>query len=374
MIANQPEVRKVFGLDLLRVLAIVLVLASHSLWIYSGYHSMLTRSIDFLGSMGVELFFVLSGFLVGGSMLRLFVRETYNIHSVYFFLSRRALRIMPVYFLILLINIAVAYIIGYSATGAWRYFFFLQNFASPMLPFFPESWSMPIKELPYFAIPIMLLLVSLLFKHLKRNYIFLIFTLFLIAIPLVLKIKFHFSNPEISLADWNISLRSVVIYRVDSVMIGVLFAWIRHNYQQKWIDLRFKAAMCGAVLWMLICIAVGSAKVNLENTPFLWNVLLLPVISIATSLFLPMLSDWQSGPKFLELPVRFLGDLSYLIYLIHYSLVLFLMKYFLEVDGLGLWQLNLFAIGYLAITISISWFLHQTFEKPMLRLRKTRTL
>jgi peptidoglycan/LPS O-acetylase OafA/YrhL len=114
MIANAAAERKIFGLDLMRVGAILLVQAAHILWIYPSYKNLLTKAMNFSGFIGVELFFVLSGFLIGGSLHRVFLREDYNLKIIRNFLRRRMFRIMPNYFLVLIINIALFTYLGYD--------------------------------------------------------------------------------------------------------------------------------------------------------------------------------------------------------------------------------------------------------------------
>jgi peptidoglycan/LPS O-acetylase OafA/YrhL len=373
MSADASAEKKIFGLDLMRVGAILLVLAAHILWIYPNYKNLLTKAMNFSGFIGVELFFVLSGFLIGGSLYRVFVREDYNLKIMRNFMRRRMLRIMPNYILILLVNIAVFSLLGYHIVQPWKYFLFLQNFAAPMLPFFPESWSMAIKEIPYLIIPFVLLFLAGFIKTSKRDRLFLMMTLLLIALPMIAKISFYYRNPNLSLPDWNIALRSVAIYRIDAVMTGVLFAWLRFNYDAIWKRSRYLLAISGFIMLTALAILIGFVKLSILEFPFFYDVLFLPIISIACAFFIPFFSEWKSAPAFLKKPVQFLGTVSYFVYLVHYSLVLFLMKLYIDTSNFNLWQLHMFTISYLLITFTLSWLLYRYFELPVLNFRARKT-
>src|SRR5216117_964205 len=83
------------GLDLLRALAIIVVVVYHAG--IMGFP--MPGRVDRWGWIGVDLFFVLSGYLIGGQLLASLAREKpINLRR---FFARRALRIMPAYFLIL---------------------------------------------------------------------------------------------------------------------------------------------------------------------------------------------------------------------------------------------------------------------------------
>src|ERR671925_1342833 len=83
------------GLDLLRALAIIVVVVYHA----ALFGFKLPARIDRFGWIGVDLFFILSGYLIGGQLLAPLARG----QPIYLkrFFARRALRIMPAYFAIL---------------------------------------------------------------------------------------------------------------------------------------------------------------------------------------------------------------------------------------------------------------------------------
>jgi len=357
----------------MRVAAILLVLSAHILWIYSGYRNLLTKAMSFSGFTGVEIFFVLSGFLIGGSLHKIFLREDYNLKAARNFLRRRMLRIMPDYLLILLANSIVYTALGYTISQPWKYFVFLQNAFTPMLPFFPESWSMAIKEIPYFTIPFILVALASLVKVRDRNRFFLYVALLLFFVSLSAKVVFYTTHRPLSLSEWNISLRSVALYRMDAVMTGVLFAWLRYNYIGFWEKYSRPMLATGIVIIAVLAGFVGIIRICPTDYAFFWDVAFLPLISFACALSLPFFSEWKSAPKILDRPVQWLGDVSYFVYLTHYSLVLSLMKHAIATTGFSLWQLHAFTLCYLAVTFGLSWLLHIGYEKPILKLREQNT-
>jgi peptidoglycan/LPS O-acetylase OafA/YrhL len=365
------EKHKIFGLDLMRVLAILLVLSAHTLWIYQGYSNLLTKAINFSGFIGVELFFVLSGFLIGKSLLRLFLNPDYNYKFASIFLRRRWFRIMPNYLFVLILNIGVFSYLGYHVADAWKYFFFLQNFVHPMLPFFPESWSMSIKEIPYFVLPFVFLVLAR-FKVANRNQMFVWTVVATIAAVMFAKIEYHLHTQNHNLADWNVSLRSVALYRIDAVMIGILASWIQYNYLDFWVKSVKIALVLSQLILATLAVLVGFVKLPIEQYPVFWNLLFLPLISVATAMMLPFFSEWKSGPGKLRQPIQFLGAISYSVYLLHYSFVLYLMKYFIDTYYMDIWQLHTFTFLYLTGTFVLSWCLYEFFERPLMKIREEK--
>lgn len=68
---NSNHINRIFGLDLIRSVAILLVVMSHATLLLFPYskHSIIVL-VKILGAVGVDLFFVLSGFLIGGIRLK----------------------------------------------------------------------------------------------------------------------------------------------------------------------------------------------------------------------------------------------------------------------------------------------------------------
>ena len=183
------------------------------------------------------------------------------------------------------------------------------------------------------------------------------------------KIIYYFNTSNTTINQWNVSLRSVVIYRIDSILIGVLFSWIRLKYQFFWKKHKLTLLILGLILLVFMFIGVGFFRISIETQPFFWNVLYLPITSLIFALFLPVFSQWYSAPKWLMKPITFLSLISYSIYLTHYSIVLQLMKYWFDSTFFSINQLHLFTFCYLIITFFLSYLLFKYFEKPIMTLR-----
>ena len=361
---------RIFGLDLMRTVAILMVLSSHSLWIYPPNNNLITQVCHLFGYWGVEIFFILSGFLIGRIVYQLYLQDDFCFTHVIHFLKRRWFRTLPNYYLVLLLNIGVAFIIGYSIIDSWRYFFFLQNFTSPMLPFVTESWSLSIEEFAYLLLPIALYVKTKIVKPSKKANFFLVVILFYIAFFILTKIGNAYYNPSSTIEQWNLSIKSVVVFRLDAIFIGVLFSWISINYQQFWHRSKIILAIIGACLTGFLFVGVGYFQFTFDAYPFFWNVWYLPLTSLTFALFLPFLSEWKSiKSTFIQKPIVLISIISYSIYLLHYGIILQLLKYFVPTEGMAMNTLHSYTMIYLLLTFFFSYLLYRFYEKPMTDLR-----
>jgi peptidoglycan/LPS O-acetylase OafA/YrhL len=154
--ARSVLTRHMPGVDLLRGLAILVVVVFHGFYYSSpglAWHSRIATALFHMtaaGWTGVNLFFALSGFLITGNLLDSFHTENYYAR----FYIRRALRILPAYFLILLI-------LGLTHTASWNYLavcvIFLANWPKLLLhgtfTLYGVLWSLAVEEQFYTAWP-----------------------------------------------------------------------------------------------------------------------------------------------------------------------------------------------------------------------------
>jgi len=353
----------------MRAVAILLVLAGHCAWIFRGNNSIFTALMALAGFLGVEIFFVLSGFLIGRIIYRQYTEGNFNTAAVFHFLKRRWFRTFPNYFLILMVNMVIAFFVGFNIEGLWRYFFFVQNFASPMLPFFTESWSLSVEEFAYVILPFSLLAVIVVMKPKNKPRQFLIVTLLLAVIFFVTKICYNANTQNITIDQWNLSVKAVVIYRLDSIFIGVLAGWIYMNCHDFWQRTKYLWAMLGTLMVGFYTFGVGLLGLTIDHYPFFWNVFYLPLASLSVAFFLPVLSEWQKEKSAIANGITFISLISYSIYLLHYGVVLQTMKHIVDTETLSAGSSVVFTLIYLIITIFMSWLLYRFYEKPMMDKR-----
>lgn len=140
------------GLDTLRAFAIAWVLMTH----YSGFvaHRQVFGVIGEVGQAGVDLFFVLSGYLIGRQIALPIARG--ERWSASHFLARRLLRTLPNYLVVLAVYLLQPGppIGGSSTAPVWRFLTFTQNFGLAYGQTFTHSWSLCIEEQFYLVLPL----------------------------------------------------------------------------------------------------------------------------------------------------------------------------------------------------------------------------
>ncbi len=366
---NNTTTPRVFGLDLMRAMAIAMVLCSHILWIYNPNDGIIRQLFALFGFLGVEFFFVLSGFLIGRILYKIYLQDDFSIKSTFGFLKRRWFRTLPNYFLILIINIVITTSLGYATPDLGLYFVFLQNGFSKMSTFFPESWSLSVEEWAYIILPVVLFLFSTLFKPKNKKKFFLGITLFLIALSVFFKIWHHFETPTTNLDEWSTSVKAVVIYRLDAIFIGVLCSWISINYSNYWKKCKYLSAIIGVLIMMFMYFGMGYLQILPESFPFIWNVVYLPLASISIAFFMPFFSQFEVSNGIITRPIVIISKISYSIYLLHYSVILQLLMLFIDRKSTSSMQLHFITLFYLTTTLLLSYLFYRFYEKPITDLR-----
>ena len=284
----EPNLKeRIFGLDALRATAILMVVSSHVLWIYPKSSAFIPTLFELFGFWGVELFFVLSGFLICYFLYQSYISDSFTIHYIFRFLKRRWFRTLPNYYLVLIVNIIIAFSIGYQIENIDLYFVFLQNFANKAPAFFPESWSLSVEEYAYLLLPCALLIGTFgLVKNKSKRFLIIVFSSFIILV--FAKVVFNATQTISNLTDWNSNLKSVVIYRIDAVLVGVLAAWIRFNFEVFWKKYKMLFAFLGIGIFFFLLFGITSSNLRIEQSPFFWNVVYLPLTSFGFAFFFPI--------------------------------------------------------------------------------------
>lgn len=341
-----------FGLDFARALAISLVVASHF------GHS----SFGELGFWGVELFFALSGFLIGQILWRNFSRTTdWNTKRIFNFWSRRWWRTLPNYYLFFLIAILLAYVNSEnipSLSRLFTYLWFGQNLISFYWGFYVIAWSLCIEEWFYLLFPIVLFCFAKLGLTHKASFIG---TLLIFFVGSFIMREFIISN------GGGNELRTTTLARLDSIACGVLVSFILTIFTPRLMWKRI-AFMIGLLLVFLpiVCASCSNIKFDqwIQNSVILFAVpfgfaLMLPVINL-----LPLPVKGKIIPRVIEK----ISLWSYSIYLSHLAIM---WQVYLIMNNYRSYPYgNLLAkiIG-LALTILVSAFLFRYIEKPLTQKR-----
>ena len=356
---------RVFGLDIVRCIAILCVLAGHTIFMLPWQAATTAFSQFFLGYIGVEIFFVLSGYLVGKIFLELLRDQSFSFALVKHFWTRRWLRTLPAYYLVLVFYIILFYfdhhVFFFSARDNLLYLVFLQNSFSRHPDFFVHAWSLSVEEWFYLLLPLWILLFNQLSKRdrLLRGIIIAIvlITVFRIVIVIVY-------NP-----DWNEDIRMIVPLRLDSLMTGVLMAYIHIYYKWGW----YKHA---AILfrWGIGLFLLASAWLCLDAIPdhrmnwFLSKTLLFNFFSLSVAFCMPFMSTIrQARSRFAGMLITWISLRSYSLYLIHILCIFLVSDIYSKVFGREI-VLVKFLCSWIVFLI-VAAFLYRFYERPFMDLR-----
>jgi peptidoglycan/LPS O-acetylase OafA/YrhL len=359
---NPDYKKRVFGLDLMRALAIIFVVMGHASMlekVNTGYPWI--RLIN-----GVELFFVLSGFLIGGILIQIFQNsKSFGIKTIGNFWIRRWFRTLPNYYLILILNIVVVYfgiIKEDFSQFNWKFFLFLHNFSQPFTGFFWESWSLSIEEWFYLLFPIVLGSVFFIAKRMKteKKNIFLGSVFIFLLIPFLLRF-FIASKFDVDHFWLEVKIYKVVIYRLDGIAMGLLAAFIKYWYPNVWYKSRNMAFISGIIFSYLILYYKWLPN---DFSTKVFNIIFQ---SIGCFLLLPKFDSIKSAPPILLKIFTHISLISYSMYLINLALVSEVIRDNFPPHGShSAWALYWI---YWCIVIVFSTLIYKYFEKPVMDLR-----
>ena len=298
---------RIFGLDFLRFVAVMLVVIGHGLALLPSFPG-LYHFFRVFGFLGVEFFFVLSGFLIGTIFLKTF-SETSGTKDLIYFWKRRWWRTLPNYYLFVLINFIGFSLLKEDFSFDWRYLFFLQNLTTPNEGFFSVSWSLTVEEWFYLSVPLVFLIA---YRLTKSKAVAIWSTFIVIICASMFGRYFYIANFE---ATWGDEMRRVALLRLDSLIYGVAAAWLWLNNREFLEKYKISLFLTGVCLLGLGIAIRNSPDINQQT----WMLLLLfPVISFGISCWLPLLSSWSfrgGRVRNLEAWVSSISLWSYSLYL-----------------------------------------------------------
>lgn len=363
---NTDYSSRVYGLDVFRALAIIFVVMGHGGFLLDAS----APGFPYIWLIdGVELFFVLSGFLIGSILFKLLDKDQLtSFKDLLSFWQRRWFRTLPAYYLVLALNvifISFGFIHGSIEKFSWKFIFFLHNFSSGFTDFFWESWSLSIEEWFYIFMPLGLLL-TLLLKTGKQNHRVASLIVILIFIITPLLYRFSIADKETDAFWYDVEFRKVVITRLDAIVFGVLFAWLKFYHEQffkKSAPWLFAAGLTLVYLMMYLNrefpLSIFSKTIYFSAT------------GLGAAMLLPLADSIRNFRTSLGKVLTHISVVSYSMYLINLSLVAqVIQKHFYEPGS----NMNLiWYFVYWAVVVAGATLLYKFFEKPVMDLRESFT-
>ena len=359
------------ALDGVRGLAILMVLATHYLVAGTAptlYGRIITKLSDY-GAMGVDLFFVLSGFLITGILL-----DTRKKHA-YFrnFYMRRALRIFPLYYGVLFVGLVLVPIFWNSPdldtavhNQAWLWGYSVNIFVSihgkfDVLPFFNHFWSLAVEEHFYLVWPLVVYFNDS--SRLKKIAVLVSIGALLLRLGMIM-----------------CGVNETAIYtltpaRMDALAMGGLLAAVAREKggveRLRKLSLRVLVIACvfivASFFFTLVFPRAQPYFHEIRGTAF-------------TAVFCALLIEALIGPRIVQRffksgAMRFFGKYSYGLYVFHFIYGYLLLRH-RTVDIVSRWvgsqtaAIFLQAIAATAVAVLISLLSYHLYEKHFLKLKK----
>lgn len=360
-------------LDGVRGLAILMVMGTHAF--ESNYETAspfvrLMGELLHFGSAGVDLFFVLSGFLITGILYESLRDEGYFRK----FYARRALRIFPLYYGVLLVCLLLTWPLHLHWGGmGWLLAFYLQNLRPHGIDTLAlgqhialyHFWSLAVEEQFYLVWPAVVLFVGT-----KRG--LLRTTLTASAAALVLRLVL------VACGASPLAIHMTTICRADSLLLGGALALVYRSW--RWAEVERWARTGFWVAAVFLVVAINFVEPLLQNHPMgylMWSegFRYTGFALAAASLIAWSLRKGSMCGQLFEMRVlRFLGKYSYGIYVLH-VLVLSAMNLPLRAALLGATHSKLVAVvgaGVTSLGVSIvaAYLSYHLYEWRFLRLKR----
>ncbi|GAB4051345.1 acyltransferase family protein [Spirosoma litoris] len=379
--------KRVFGLDVMRALAILIVVDAHATIALKEYYNGIF--LHHLLPDGVELFFVLSGFLIGGILIRSYEKkQRFDRELLLNFWTRRWFRTLPNYYLVL------GGLILMALVRAWRsglhhnlppagtlikYFFFVQNFAQYVPDFFTETWSLAIEEWSYITLPLVLWIMHSLFSGRWSRQRIVLTTILTIIISTNL---YRFITAlQIPISEGELGYRGIVITRLDAISYGVLAAYARHYFPARWTNesLRRRLLVIGLIMTVIASFSASIVIIGYYGElglfpayTFFKRTFYFPLIGLSMTLLMPYMDGWRTATgvwaRFgIARAITHISLISYSMYLLNLTPI---MLNIIERIPTTSYTTGWLKVGLFWVLVLVSsTLLYKFFEKPVTELR-----
>lgn len=363
---------KLPSLDGLRAFAILFVLMRHAATgIKDNFSNISTDSpfwhIALNGWLGVDLFFVLSGFLVGYHLI-VFWPNRHHMHFIKLYWLKRLLRIFPLYYAIILIVILeLVPLYEAPSTDTIRHLkihlVFMQDYfgASLLIPL----WSLATEEKFYFIAPFIIWGISRIY-HINYKYVIGIFSLIII---LSISLR-HIQISNIFVFNYSHffwEFRAPFHFSFQGLLLGLGVAYL-HSRNVK-LDPHQNSIFIITIIVLALILTTNEWMSGDANWQLTSIILLLININFSFMLYACITSTHLNNGWLGNSYLRFFSRLSYSLYLVHFLFIPWsaqLAKDFSNDQSLSIY---IFILIYISFSIVTAYLLHVTVEKPFLYIK-----
>lgn len=351
---------RIHGLDILRSAAILLVLMCHYTVFIS--HQPTFGVLSEIGWVGVDLFFLLSGYLIGNQIFSMLVKQ--HKFSLKLFYSRRLIRTLPNYLVVLGLYFLIP---GFreveTLSPLWKYLTFTQNFGLQIGTAFSHAWSLCIEEQFYLILP--LLALRIVHNKATRTLGFILITLLIGGIILRAYLWNYCTQHEFKILYFKY-IYYTSYCRLDELIFGVAIAFLKNFHIKTWEKIMTKSN------WFFLCGIIGSCLTcywfMTYHYSFFMTVFGFPLLAISfAALTISALSP-NSYLSCIKIPgAATFAVWSYAIYLIHKPVSVLIYH---KLTQFGVESSSLLAITIIMVCSILSGkLLYDIVEKPFLKMR-----
>ncbi len=355
------------GPDVLRAAAILLVMLQHLPKAAAADWLILIKPY---GWLGVDVFFVLSGYLIGGQLMRTVARgESLDLGR---FWASRAFRILPAYLVMLTLYFALPAFVtdGEGIQPLWRFLTFTMNLGLDYTQAgnFSSAWSLCVEEWFYLTLPLLVLALRL--PALRKAGPWPSLALAGAILLGGMALRHGLWREPSTLADLPAGTFQKLIYyptwcRLDGLLMGVLLAAVRTFRPALWTRLcpPWLAAPAALAIWIAAVALIGHNGLILSLTG---ATMVYPLYALGCALMLSALLDlepWLARHR--PRGLAGLAGLAYSLYLVHKPVYVAMWSWL----GAGVMHGWIGFLAYILPAFVAATVLHLLVERPFLRLR-----
>ena len=364
---NGAPARRNDGLDTLRAFAIILVFTYH-------YMVFVSQEATFgwgstAGWTGVDLFFVLSGYLISNQLFSGLVRgQALSLKAYY---ARRLLRTLPNYYVVLALYFLFPLVMGGSAPPPlWKFLTFTQNWVLQPGTAFSHAWSLCIEEQFYLVLPVLVLLAARYGKSIRAAWLVLgVLVLAGIATRSALWLQYG-REIDGALNQYYPNVYYSTLCRFDELLPGVALAMLKNFHPALWRRMLAwgnATLACGALALALLCyLVVNYYYIEGYGYGYFMTGFGYSLVALVFALLVLAALSPRSYLYRLRIPgAAQLAAWSYAIYLTHKPIAMILHR---MLKG-GALAPALVVVVIAGASVAGGWLLYRLVERPGMALR-----